>query len=109
MPGPVLEAHEIRFKFFYKEGSSGFHQVVQKEGVWGMSGTKPDPRANVSMLKAAGGSPHLSEPVSSVLWARSGDQLTRWSPHWPAIHKKAGPWGEGWRGPHAHPRGQCAI
>ena len=67
MPGPVLEAHEILFKFFSKEGSYGFHQVgkgafntdqeqvVQKEGVWGMSGTKPDPRANVSMLKAAGG------------------------------------------------------
>ena len=74
MPGPVLEAHEILFKFFSKEGSYGFHQVgkgafntdqeqvVQKEGVWGMSGTKPDPRANVSMLKAAGGSLHLSEP-----------------------------------------------
>ena len=69
MPGPVLEAHEILFKFFSKEGSYGFHQVgkgafntdqeqvVQKEGVWGMSGTKPDPRANVSMLKAAGALP----------------------------------------------------
>ena len=78
MPGPVLEAHEILFNFFSKEGSYGFHQVgkgafntdqeqvAQKEGIWGMSGTKPDPRANVSMLRAAGGSPHLSEPQSPL-------------------------------------------